>query len=376
MTMVNLGMRLNSLGRDREAHDILKDAIKILPDSAPAWTDLSMVYGRMGRGKDCVDAARRAYALQGDPQTAMCLAFALLFDGQYQEGFLLNEQRFDWKLKQYLQYPYPKWNGEAGGTVFIASDQGLGDTLSFARFIPLAAKRAKFLHLYVQPALVRLFSYIFAHLPNVNVIPAPAPFPQADYWSAFISLPYALKLTNQEIRSTPSLKFPKAGSPVNWKIPDRKLHVGVAWAGSPLNEIDRFRSFPVEMLLELYRVPGIQLYSLQVGERASDPANAGAAYLIPDLSRFINDVTDTMALLNQLDMVICCESALGHIAAETGTECWHPYSWCGRDWRIGHAGEQMLWRPKNHGVFPQKEGESWGPAFDRIIGTLRARVPT
>ena len=49
----------------------------------------------------------------------------------------------------------------------------------------------------------------------------------------------------------------------NWRIPDRKLHIGISWAGSPLNDIDKHRNIPVTQFFDLYKVPGIQLYSLQ-----------------------------------------------------------------------------------------------------------------
>src|SRR5262249_50739990 len=136
----------------------------------------------------------------------------------------------------------------------------------FARFIPAAAKRARYLHLMVQPELVRLFVHAFSGLQNVNIIPKPAPFVEAEAWSTFVGLPTALGLTDEEIRSTPPIDCPRITLPMNWKVPDRKLHIGIAWAGSPLNEINHHRSIPFEQFFDLYRVPGVQLYSLQVDQ--------------------------------------------------------------------------------------------------------------
>jgi hypothetical protein len=65
----------------------------------------------------------------------------------------------------------------------------------------------------------------------------------------------------------PVYDFP--GKPDTWKA-DAKLHIGISWAGSPQNEIDKLRNIPLIQFLDLYRVPGVQLYSLQVGPKAQE----------------------------------------------------------------------------------------------------------
>src|SRR6202021_1266690 len=127
----------------------------------------------------------------------------------------------------------------------------------------------------------------------------------------------------------------------------RQVHVGIAWAGSPLNPINDVRSIPVEHFFELYRVPGIQLYGLQIGDRAKDLHDRLGNGVVRDLSYYIRDVVDTVSFLQHLDLVICCESALTHICATAGTEAWVPYSWLGRDYRVGHSGEIRMWQPKS-----------------------------
>ena len=84
-----------------------------------------------------------------------------------------------------------------------------------------------------------------------------------------------------------------------WKVPDRKFHIGIAWAGSPQNDIDKHRNIPIHHFVELYRVPGIQLYSLQVDAKKGDLNLWGFAPLIRDLSGYIRDVADSVSILNQ-----------------------------------------------------------------------------
>lgn len=390
--LVNMGWTLHRLGQEDEAYKVICEARELVPDSASAWLNAGIILGTFGKTREAVECAAKGYDLaragrntdlspddpqiirgEPDPVYQMGLAFALLYNGQYAKGFEHFEIRYKYKLHQFLNYPYPQWRGEPEQTILLVADQGLGDTLSFARFVPLAAKRARYIHMVVQSELLRAFSQAFADLPNVNIIPLSSPFIPVDGWSTFVSLPHALGLTDEEIINTPQITLPVYSLPTTWMAPDAKLHIGIAYAGSPLNEIDSLRNIPVTQFLDLYRVPNIQLYSLQVGDRAKDSQDSGCMGLIRDLSPFIRDVTDTVALLRDLDLVICCESALGHICSAVGKECWIPYSYLGHDYRIGHFAENMLWTPK-HRVFKQDTDQKWQPVFDKIVEALNERV--
>lgn len=391
--LCNLGWRLHCLGQTEEAFACSTSAIELDPTVIYAWINLSLIHGIMGNSEQSVHFARQAFQLDQarassraftpddpsvpadhiDPIVEMALAFSLLFDGQYAKGFRHFEARFRYKLRSFLSFPYPKWEGEPDKTVYLVADQGLGDTLSFSRFVERASKQCRYIHAAVQPELHRLFTHAFLHLPNVNIIPQPCPFPQADCWSTFVSLPSALGLTDEEIRTQPHIQPPNIWTPPNWKAPDRKLHVGIAWAGSPLNEIDKHRNIPFHFMLDLVKVPGVQLYSLQVGPRAQDVLDQGAISIVRHLAPYIHDVVDTLSILKHLDLVITCESALGHVCALAQRECWIPYSWLGRDYRIGLEGKAALWTPK-HWVFRQEADMDWAPVFERISDELYAKV--
>lgn len=376
--LCNLGMLLYETGELEEAFSVSAEAAKLDPSLVSAWQNLSCIVGLWNRPQDAVNYARIALEKSSDAERTLSealLSFALLFNRNLAEGYKLFECRYKWRLQHFLHMPYPDgpWQGQPNKTVFLVNDQGLGDTLSYARFVPLAAKKARYLHICVQPELLRLFQHAFVDLPNINLIPSPSPFPQADHWTAFVSLPYALGLTDDEIRNTPQIKAPRFSLPsMTWKVPDRKLHIGIAWSGSKLNDVDRHRNIPVEQFLDLYKVPGIQLYSLQVDDKKSDLNLRGCSPLIADLSGYIRDVQDTISFLDHLDLVITCESALGHIATAAGKECWVPYSFLGHDYRVSHSGEDQLW--SNYRVFRQGKDCQWQPVFDQITEALREKV--
>ncbi len=372
--LINIGYRLHGLGQLDEALEITSQGLAIDPNLQYGWVHKSQILTIWDRVPEALEAATRAWDLMpGDTIVELAYAFALLQSRKLKEGFKHFEVRFPYKLKSYLSLPYLKWEGEVDKTVYVDADQGLGDTISFARFVPLAAKRARYLHLMVQPELVRLFMHAFVGLPNVNIVPKPAPFPQADAWSTFVSLPFALGLETEEIINTPHIDFPKLRLPPGWRVPDRKLHIGIAWAGSDLNDINKHRSIPITQFFDLYRVPGVQLYGLQVGQYSQQLYDAHGLPLVRDLSPYIGqDVTHTIALLQELDLVICCESALAHICSLAGTECWVPYSYLGLDYRMGVTGDRQFW--SKHRVFKQGEDQSWPKVFERIETALRARI--
>lgn len=372
--LINMGWRLHSLGRAREAVEFLHAGLKIDPKLHLGVLSLSLCHQLFGDPKMSLQYAEQAHEMApDDDHTEVGLAFASLFAGQYARGLKHFERRFKWRLHNFQHFPYPKWEGQMNATIYLVADQGLGDTLSYARFVEIAAKRSKHIHMAVQSELVRLFTYAFAHLDNVTVIPMPCPFPSASYWSTFISLPFALGLTDEEIVKQPHIKYEAPEVSDRWKVPDRKFHIGIAWGGSALNDIDKWRNIPLHLFYELYQVPGIQLYSLQVDQRSKELQDSGAAAVIRDLAPYIRDVTDTLSILKHLDLVVTCESALGHISALAGRECWIPYSYSGLDYRLGLRGEQKLWTPK-HRVFQQGEDQQWEPVFVKLIEALRRKV--
>lgn len=374
--LTNLAWELMKIGGQLEAIDLLHRAIELDPKLGLPWMHLGLCYTTLGSMKTAVECARKCLDLAqpGDPTAEFQMAFALLFDGQYAEGLKYFESRFAARLPNFTLYPYPKWKGEGGKTLFLVADQGLGDTLSFSRFVEQTAHRCRFVHMCVQSELRRVFEHAFRRIPNLNFLPSPSNFPgDADAWSTFVSLPFALGLSDEEIKAAPNIDIPRFPMASPWLVPDRKLHIGIAWAGSPMNDIDKHRNIPIHHFLELYRVPGIQLYALQCDARKSDLNLWGCAPVIRDLSGYIREVADTFSILENLDLVVTVESALGHICSMADKECWVGYSWLGRDYRAGPFGDAHLWTSKSR-FFQQTDDMRWEPVFERIVEALGEKM--
>lgn len=370
-TLANLGYSLQQIGELDEALETSLQATLLMPDLSLAWINLSIVHYLQNNTETAVSCALRAYEQQKtDASFEVALAFAYMHNRQFKEGLAHFEARFPYKLTQYLALPFTKWRGERDKIILIAADQGLGDTLSFARFVPQAAERCKHVFLHVQPQLVTLFQWAFIHLDNVTIQPLGNNFPGYDHWTTFVSLPFAMGLSEKEIVDAKHIDPKISASSRQWRVPDRKLHIGIAWAGSTLNLINAHRSIPIVHFLELYRVPGVQLYSLQVDERKQDLVDSGMAPVVRDLSGYIGGVHDTIGIMKNLDLVIACESSVPHMAALADVPCWVPYSQLGKDFRIGITGEKAIWTPKAR-YWLQKRAGDWRPVFDAMVTELR-----
>lgn len=374
--LVNMALRLHHMGRVPEAEIAAREALAADPNLPHGWAYLSMMESIRGNHDLELAYARRAFGLDPCPMTELALAFALLFNRRWIEGLRHFEARFPYKLVRYESWPMPKWDGAPAGSVMVVCEQGLGDSLSYARFVQRARGRVGRLIFAVQPEIVRLLA---PALPGVEVIPYPQTYPPVDAWCAVVSLPWVLGLSDAEFEAAPGLTFGPMLEPSGWRLPftpgREPFRIGICWGGSPANDIDKWRSIPAEQFLELYRVPGIELYSFQVGERARDMHTMGCAALIRDLQPWLRDVADSAAILPKMDLVITVESFLGHLAGALGLPCWVLYSYHGGDYRLGRDEGGSLWYPR-HRVFRQGADAAWGPVWDRVVEALGLEVGT
>lgn len=390
----NMGHQLFHSGRVKEALKVTQRAIETDPTPEYPVANMAMIESVLGNNAKSLRYAQQAAemsrirrASEGvsgiDPIVELQLAFSHFYAGNWIAGLQAFESRFPYKLAEYLDYPYARWDGAensdpvSGTILYVPAEQGMGDAISFIRFIPEAARRVGALQLVVHPELVRLFRAMLQDSPNVSVQPLPGTFPEADAWCPMTSLPLALGLTDEQFEAAPGLPMPGFQLPTSWKAKGRggrePLHVGIAWAGNPSNDIDRWRSMSLEPFLELARVPGVQLYALQFGPHQQDLWAIGAGALVRDLQPQVRDVADTVAIVKELDLVITIESALGHIAGAVGKECWIAYSMNGGDYRIGRNRQKPIWYP-NHRIFKQGDDATWPPVFERIVAAVRERV--
>ena len=224
------------------------------------------------------------------------------------------------------------WDGEAaiaGKTILLHAEQGLGDTILFARFVEAVAGRGARVVLAVSKPLVRLMSAI----PGVaQVLTTGDPIPDFDLHVPFGSLPLVFKTTVATIPSrTPYLQAPaefETFASLRESADPRPL-VGVCWAGNPAYPNDHNRSIPLSIFERLFRVPGVRFVSLQRNLRAGDDSIlAGFDNIDLTLDREGHEMTGTAALISKLDLVITVDTAIAHLTGALGRPAWILLPYC------------------------------------------------
>ena len=365
-TLGNLGWITESMADYPAAERFLRAAIVAAPDAPLPWLNLCVCLTHAHRAQESIAAGRRG--VQIDPATPnqhLALSFALSTAGKYAEGLEEFEWRFKERVPEFDSYPMPRWDGRRVDTLFIPCEQGFGDTLQFGRFVHLAAKRAKKVIVCIQE---QLFPLVGTLGPNIQVLPTPSPIPKAEAFCPMMSLPVALGLVDHAI--------PRVASPWFYPIQNEgyevpsfsgKRKIGIVWAGNEEQDNDRHRSARVEEFLGLYQASNIQLYSIQVGDRARDARPF--APLIEDLSGRIRDFSDTAGIVAQMDAIVSVCTAPAHLAGVLGVPVHILLPYHGQHFVWGHRGETTPWYPSAR-LYRQTAPGDWKSVIDAVAGAL------
>lgn len=374
--LVNRGVALSESARYAEAIDSFAAALVHAPEHAEALTNLAVVLDHAGRSSEALAAHRRAVAVDASPRARCNHALALLAAGDYAEGWREFEWRWGMPTCPHHGVNAPLWHGEAlgGRTILLHAEGGFGDTLQFARYVPLVAARGGRVLLRVQPPLVRLMQ----RLPGVaEILSTDMPLPPFDLQCPLLSLPLAFGTTLETI--PPAQDFGVAAGRPGAATADgggqgasRALAVGLVWAGAPRPEMreahlaDRRRSMALAELAPLLGVAGVRFHSLQKGPAAAEAAAFPAieAGAIAGATDFL----DTARLVAELDLVISVDTAVAHLAASMGRPVWllSRYDAC---WRWMRNREDTPWYPQMW-LLRQPTPGDWGSVVGRAAAAL------
>jgi len=342
------------------------------PADAHVWNDLGNVYREIGQHAEAMACFAEALARAPDAaeahysrgQTALLL-------GEYASGWEDHEWR--WKVKGLKlampDFPQPLWGGGAlpAGTLLLHAEQGLGDTIQFARYARLAARRCRSVILQCQPQLAGLLRSMRG--PSL-VVPQGEPLPAFDAHLPLMSLPWIFRTTLEDIPWDGPYIAADPGRVERWRsklTQGARIHVGLVWAGRPQQSDDRKRSTRLATLAALAQ-PGVALYSLQWGEAAAQAAAAPAGMRITDFGDEIRDFSETAALLGCLDVVVTVDTAMAHLAGAMGVPAWVLLAQA-PEWRWLLERHDSPWYPTMR-LFRQDADGDWSGPVRRIADAL------
>jgi tetratricopeptide (TPR) repeat protein len=369
----NRGVILHELGRLDEALACFETTLAWAPGNVLAYANLGRLLKDMKRPEDAIAACNEALKRNPDLPGAICnRALCKLALGDYVAGFADYEARH--RLKSIASPPLPigapEWRGEAlgGRAILVRAEQGMGDVFQFARYLPLIARAGADVIFVVQEKL----HLVLAGL-GVRLVAEPPAGVHFDYQCALLSLPYIIGTTRATIpASVPYLSADPARVAL-WRarIGDRGFRVGVCWSGGPKNP---GRAFPPAALEPLERIAGVRLVSLQREDGPERGAGLPPGMVIespgPGFDSGPDAFADCAAVIQSLDVVVSCDTAVAHLAGALARPTWLALRYA-PDWRWMLVGNDTPWYPTMRLLRQRSEGD-WSPVFEEMAARLAA----
>lgn len=369
---LSLGLMLVAAQRPDEALEPLTTSTVEKPDDATAWFNLALAYVFLADFDMAWPAFRRS--LEQSPGNARIKAsygLALLTAGLPEQAWPLYESRMALpdQRKRHEQ-PTPMWHGAPypGETLFVYGEQGFGDFIQFARYLPAVKALGGRLLVGCRKPLIPLLSPLNCVDAVVQFEPG-GPTPKHDLRVPVMSLAQyvdprlARAGMNQAYLAAPR----RSGLPRAGKTP----RIGLAWGCSPTGSGAAFKRVPTALLAPLIATgPQARWFSLQFetdvnAELASVPFGEKISQ---SLSGSMVDFGDAAANLTAMDLIITTDTATAHLAGAMGLPAWvllQRYA----DWRWGLAGDTMPWYPSLR-LFRLDAVGAWAPLIDSVSAAL------
>ncbi|MBF0126888.1 MAG: glycosyltransferase family protein [Magnetococcales bacterium] len=382
VALSNLGSALKAQDRPREAEAAYRQLLTTHPRFVGGYYNLGVLLTAQRRFTEAETLYRQALEMQPDHlETRWNLGLLCLALGRFQEGWPLHEARLRLPGSQEhailpTHLPFPMWQGEdlTNKALLILPEQGFGDQIQFCRYTTrLRAQGVGRLTLCCKPPLLALFS----SLAGVHRLLPEAEIRHQihhDYWTFPLSLPAFLGTTPSSIPTATPYLHPPPERLTAWagirELPGMRL--GLAWKGNPAFRNDQNRSLPgLSVLAPLWSVSGISFVSLQKGAGEEEATHPPPGQPLLAVGTAIRDFADTAAIVQQLDLVICSDSAVAHLVGALGKPCWVMLSW-EADWRWMHHREDSPWYPGMR-LFRQHRPGDWSGVVQRMQEAL-ARI--
>lgn len=376
----NLGNILTRLKRYSEASRAIDQAVTLSPDNAGTWHNLSLLSHRLGDYSLAVEYIQRVRDLGNNSGTIQNdLAHMLLAQGTDLHSALeVYEAR--WTQLTHLaswDFHIPEWKGEdlRGKKILLHGEQGHGDTIMCARFARELMARGAWVTLGVPKSLTRLFdaqpwldfsSLAIEDMNSENMS-------QFDFQTPMFSALYHLDLGWSDISAWKYITPPDYSVP---RVTSNTFNVGICWVSGKSGNRSDWRHAPLEFWLPLSSIPNVRLYSLYKGPDSKEIYDLGAEGLVHDDTTKLDDWADTAAYVSQLDLIICVDTAIAHLAGAMDIPVWllHQFSPCWRWQDLSHS-TGLPWYNSVRSFRQEKPGD-WESLLRMIRIILQNKLKT
>ena len=370
---------LSSMERYNEALASYDRTIALKPGLVEAHYNRALLLSSMGRYNDALASYNRAISLNpGYADACYNKGLILLLLGDYERGWPLYEWR--WKTDHFKDsvryFKQALWLGDQpvmGKTLLLHAEQGLGDTIQNVRYIPQLERLGGKIILEVPAPLASLCRTLNA---TFTLIEKGEEIPPFDLHCPLMSLPLAFRTTVETIPATASYLGASAQrqSEAHERLGARiKPRIGLVWSGNPGHQNDHNRSMPLSALKPLLELD-YEFHSLHKEIRPEERALLTELTQIHSHEDELHDFSCTAALINELDLVICVDTSVAHLAGALGKKVWIllPHR---PDFRWMLEREDSPWYPTAR-LFRQERRDDWEGVINNVITALQTHPLT
>jgi len=377
---------LQDLHRYVDALDWYDKAIALQPNYAEAYSNKGNALELLHRHDEAMKNYDIATAI--NPQYIDAYwhkSMGQLASGNYEAGWQNYEARWSKSHPIQFQHRYiPRLENlkeVAGKKILIWAEQGLGDTLQFCRFIkPLVNLGCK-VTFVIQKPLINVLNSLSAYCTLVDKVDGSADL-SWDFQSPFLSLPLLFQTGIETIPADIPYLICDQDQKEKFEpqlIKSQNLKVGLVWNGGfrqdhpELWMINKRRNIELEQISMLKNLVDVAFYSLQKGDPAETELNEKQAALWPNImncAQWLDDFSDTAALIENLDLIISVDTSVAHLAGALGKPVWilNRYDSC---WRWLRGRSDSPWYP-NAKIYQQSKPGDWAEVIERVKVDLKA----
>ena len=358
MTLHNLAKLHLSTGNPRRARELIKSY------SLPDTFNILGVTEYVERNWSKAEKLFRI-AVENNPNSAEAhenLALTLLQQGKYKAGwkeYLWRWQNQSNQIGKQL-FSEPLWDGRSikNKNLLIRTEQGLGDTIQFIRFLPLIKKANGRIIVTCTKELLELLKLV----PDIDqTVLKSDQLPDFDYQTPLININHTLNLNGKTYNQTIpyiTLGNHRKSADIETKI----VKIGFCWSGRPRHSDDpyRNRSCSDDHFRLLASMTGVSLYSIQIDCNNMVVQND---FVNKTPVSKLGDLLETAKLIASLDFIVSIDTSVIHLAGALGKSgivllCYSS------DWRWGNNDGPSPWYPDIHMIRQTRPGD-WEGVFQK-----------
>lgn len=378
--LFELALAYKNIGDFETSIEYYKKVIEYYPQVIQAYYNIASIYADMGKMNEAIYYFDKVLQFNGDDtETKYFISIAYMKNREYKKGLPFFENRLCRKSAVLTQeHTYPNlmlnaklWQGEEvlDKTIYTYYEAGFGDVLMFARYLPLLQKKCKKIIFKPQVPLVELFEENF---PEIDVMRYFYPENKIhfDYHIPMLSLPYALGLDEESMfvykDNYLSANLQKVEKYKSKYFDNTSFKIGFKWQGN--TRYDWERVIDVKEFIKLFQVPHTKFYSFQTFDGSEELEKLQQYAEIVDIGKTLSNFSDTAAAIENVDLIICNDTSLAHIAGAMGKPCWVllPYLY---NWRWHQDLSKCDWYDSVK-VFRQTNPGNWDSVFDSLYKEL------